>query len=79
MGHAVVQMVEVICYKPEGSEFESRWGNCIFFTLYNPSNHTMALGLIQPLNEMNTRKYLCGKARSARKADNLNAIYEPII
>jgi hypothetical protein len=33
----------------------------------NPSSHTMALGSTQPLTE------------PARKADNLAAIYEPIV
>jgi hypothetical protein len=29
-GHAVVQLVEALCYKPHGREFDSRWGNLIF-------------------------------------------------
>jgi hypothetical protein len=36
----------------------------------------MALGLAQPLTEMNTRNLPWGKGRSARKADNLTAIRE---
>jgi hypothetical protein len=43
----------------------------------------MALGSTQPLTEMRTRKIPGegggGKARLARKADNLTAIYEPIV
>jgi hypothetical protein len=35
----------------------------------------MALRSTQPLTEMSTR----GKGRPARKADNLTAIYEPIV
>jgi hypothetical protein len=39
----------------------------------------MALGSTQPLTEMSTRNLPGGKGRSARKADNLTAIYEPIV
>jgi hypothetical protein len=39
----------------------------------------MALGLTQPLTEMITRNFLGAKARPARKADNLTAIFEPIV
>jgi hypothetical protein len=45
----------------------------------NPSSSTMALGFTQPLTEMSTTKYVWGKARPARKADNIIAIYEPIV
>jgi hypothetical protein len=51
----------------------------IFFSLPNPSSRTMALGLIQPLTEMNTKNILKGKGRPARKADNLTATSEPIV
>ena len=27
LGHAVVQLVEALCYKPEGRGFDSRWGH----------------------------------------------------
>jgi hypothetical protein len=39
----------------------------------------MALESTQPLTEMNTRNLLGGKGRPARKADNLTAIYKPIV
>jgi hypothetical protein len=39
----------------------------------------MALGSTQPLTEMSTRNLAGGKGRSARGADNLTAIYEPIV
>jgi hypothetical protein len=39
----------------------------------------MALGSTQSLTEMSTRNLPGGKGRSARKADNLTAIYEPIV
>jgi hypothetical protein len=48
-----------------------------FFNLPNPSSRTMALRSTQPLTEMSTRNLPGGKKRSARRADNLAAIYEP--
>jgi hypothetical protein len=39
----------------------------------------MALGSSEPLTEMSIRNLPAGKRRSARKADNLTAIYEPVI
>jgi hypothetical protein len=39
----------------------------------------MALGSTQPLTEMSTRNILGGKGRPARRADNLAAIYVPIV
>jgi hypothetical protein len=39
----------------------------------------MALRSTQPLTEMSTRNLLGGKARPAREADNLTAIYYPIV
>jgi hypothetical protein len=46
-----------------------------FFNLPNPSSRTMALGLTQPLTEMNTRNLPGGKKRPAPRADNLATIY----
>jgi hypothetical protein len=39
----------------------------------------MALESTQPLKEISIRNILGGKGRPARKADNLTAIYEPIV
>jgi hypothetical protein len=81
-GHAVAQLVEALCYKPEGRGFKSRWGHWIFFNWPNPSSRTMTtmtLGSTQPLTEMSTRNILGRKGRSARKAEYLAAIYEPIV
>jgi hypothetical protein len=50
-----------------------------FFNLPNPSSRTMALGSTQPLTEMSTRNLPKGIGRPARKADNFNAICEPIV
>jgi hypothetical protein len=53
----------------------------IFFNLATSSSRTMALGSTQPLTEMSTmnRNILGGKGQPDRKADNLTAIYEPIV
>jgi hypothetical protein len=39
----------------------------------------MALVSTQPLREMSTRNLPGSKEQPARKADNLTAIYEPIV
>jgi hypothetical protein len=39
----------------------------------------MALGLTQPVTEMSARNLLGGKGRLASKAENLAAIFEPIV
>jgi hypothetical protein len=39
----------------------------------------MALGSTQPLTEMSTRNLPGGKGRLVREADNLTAIFEPIV
>jgi hypothetical protein len=49
-----------------------------FINLTNPSSRITALGLIQSLTEISTRNVTAGKARLARKADNLAAICDPI-
>jgi hypothetical protein len=48
-----------------------------FFSLSNPSSHTMALGSTQPLTKMSTRNLPRAKKWLARRADNLAAMYEP--
>ena len=51
LGRAVVQLVEVLRYKPEGGGFDSQvrhWN----FSLNIPTGPTMALGLNQPLTQM---------------------------
>ena len=58
-GHALVQSVEALRYKPEVRGFDSWW--CI-----NISGLIMALGSTQPLKEMSTRDISWGvKAASA--------------
>jgi hypothetical protein len=54
LGHAVEQLVEVLCYKPEGCGFDSRrchWN----FSSHNPSGRTVSLDLTQPLTKISTR------------------------
>jgi hypothetical protein len=50
-----------------------------FFNLPNPSSRTMVLGSTPSLTEMSSRNLPRSKERSERKADNLTAIYEPIV
>jgi hypothetical protein len=50
-----------------------------FFNWPNSSSRTMTLGSTQPLTVMSTGNLPGGKGRLARKADNLTAIYEPIV
>jgi hypothetical protein len=50
-----------------------------FFNLPNPSSRIMALGSTQLVTEMSTRNLPGGKKRPARRADNLTAIYVPIV
>jgi hypothetical protein len=71
-GHAEALLVEALCYKPEGSRFESRM-RWFFFNLPNPSNRAMALGSTQPLTERSTRNLPGVQKRPARRADNLDA------
>jgi hypothetical protein len=54
-------------------------GDIEFFNLFHSSSSTMALGSTQPLTEMSTMNLPGGKGRSARKAENLSAICEPIV
>jgi hypothetical protein len=51
----------------------------LFYNLSNPSSRVMALGSTQPLIEMSTRNLPGGKGRSARMADKLTSMCEPIV
>jgi hypothetical protein len=50
-----------------------------YFNWPNPFSHTWAQGSTQPLAEVNTRNLPGRKGRPARKANNLTAIYGPIV
>jgi len=54
-GHAVVQLVEALRYKPEGRGLDSQW--CQWNFSYG---RTVALGLTQPLTEISTRNISWG-------------------
>jgi hypothetical protein len=38
-GHLVAQLVEALCYKPEGCGFDSRWCNSNFSLTYSFRPH----------------------------------------
>jgi nitrous oxide reductase accessory protein NosL len=46
-----------------------------FFNVPNPSSRIMALGSIQPITKMSTKKVPGGKMRPESRADNLAAIF----
>jgi hypothetical protein len=58
-------VVKALSYKPEGCGFDVRWGE--FLNLPNPSGRT------------NIIIFLGSKVQRVRRADNLTAIYEPIV
>jgi hypothetical protein len=57
-GHAVVQLVEAMCYKLEGCGSDSQWGHWIVFNLPNPSSHATAQPLTEILNVSDSCTYL---------------------
>jgi hypothetical protein len=63
----------------EGSGFDSRWGHRIF-QLTNPSKPHYGPG-VDPASNRNEYQESSwwSKGRPARKANNLTAIYEPIV
>jgi hypothetical protein len=56
-GHVVGHLVEALRYKPGGCGFDGANG---IFHRHNPSGHTMALGLNQPLTQTSTRNISWG-------------------
>jgi hypothetical protein len=52
MEYVVAQLVEALCYKPEGRGFDSVTGG---FHWHNPSCCSMAMWLTKPLTEMSTK------------------------
>jgi hypothetical protein len=74
-------VVKALGYKPEGHELETQWGDIL--NLPNPSA-ALGLGFTQPLTEMSTgnikkNMFLGSKVHPVRGADNLIAVYEPIV
>jgi hypothetical protein len=77
-GNEIAELVEAICYKPEGRGSIPD-GVIGIFSWPNPSSRTMALGSTQTLREMSTRNLPESKGRPAGTADNLTAICESIV
>jgi hypothetical protein len=78
MWHAVVWLVEALCYKPEGRGFDSRQDDWIFqFTLSFQPHYVPGFDSASNRNEY--QESSGGKGLPARKADNLTAICEPIV
>jgi hypothetical protein len=76
----VAQLVEVLCYKTEGIEFEFRWGHWIILVyLILPAALDPGVYSVSNRNEYQKQKikHISGsKARPARKTD-LTPISEP--
>ena len=63
------QLVETLHYKQESCWFYSR--KCLWkFHSHNPSGHTMALGLTQPLTKLSISNIFWEKRRPLSRADN---------
>jgi hypothetical protein len=74
--------VKVLDHKPEGSGFETRWGEIL--NLHNPPGRTRPWGLLSFQQKcvpetLNKIMFVGSKVRPVRGADNLTAIYEPIV
>jgi hypothetical protein len=52
--HAVVYLVETLCYKPQGTRLDSR-RQCFFFSLPNIFSHTMVIGFDHCLTDLSTK------------------------
>jgi hypothetical protein len=74
-------MVKALGCKPGGPGFETRWGEIL--NLPNPSCRTRPWGLFNLwqkwVPETLKKSFLGTKMRPVRGADNVTAIYEPIV
>jgi hypothetical protein len=70
-------MVEAL-YKPEGSGFKSRSGNCIFSIYVTLPTAPWTCDLLSIKQKLVPEDLSGGKLRPAHKAENLTAICEPI-
>ena len=70
-GHAVVQFVKALRYKPKGHGFNSRCCHWIFHW-HNPSGRTVGPGVDSASNRNEYQEYFLGRLRRpVRRADNL--------
>jgi hypothetical protein len=77
-GVALANLIETLCYKPDGRWFDSN--EVIgFFNLPNPYSRSMTLGSSQPLTEIITMNDPGDKGRPERKADNLTSMCESTV
>jgi hypothetical protein len=65
--------------QPEGHGFDSQIWSLHISIYLNFYIRTLALGSTQPLTEIVPGIFLGGKGRPKGKADNLNAVYQPIV
>jgi hypothetical protein len=75
-------VVKALCYKPEGSGFETRWVNELF-SIYPILPAALGPGFIQSLTEISTRNihimFLGSKARPVSRAHTFAANCEPTV
>jgi hypothetical protein len=72
-------VVKALCYKPEGLAFQNDF---FFFSIYLILPAALGPGVLSASrNEYQQQKktFLRIRARPVRRADNLTAIYEPIV
>jgi hypothetical protein len=76
-------VVTALCYNPEGRGFDSRCGDFSYIYLILPAALCPGVYPASNRNESTRNKqiimYLGSKERRVRRADNLTAIYEPIV
>jgi hypothetical protein len=75
-------VVKALCWKPEGRGFETRWGDWNF-SVYLILPAALGPGVYPASNRNEYQKQKNNiwesRARPVRRADDLTAIYEPIV
>jgi hypothetical protein len=81
MGARGILVLKMLGYNPEGRGFETRWGEIL--NLPNPSGRSRPWGLLSLWQkwvlERLKQMFLGSRARLVCGAENLTAIYEPIV
>jgi hypothetical protein len=77
------EVFRALCHEPEGRGFETSWNEWMF-SIYLILTAALGPEVHSASNNMSTRnwkimKFLRSKARAVCRADNLDAICEPII